>query len=58
MNTNNQKPVLEGFQNRIDLLGDRKQALASLTGQELLAVIQALADEIQAANTNHNLLLN
>ena len=51
MNTKNQKTVLEGFKNRIDLLGDRKKALASLTGQELLAVIQALADEIQAANS-------
>ena len=58
MNTNNQKPVLEGFKNRIDLLGDRKKALASLTGQELLAVIQALADEITEANTNHNPQLN
>ena len=50
MNTKNQKTVLEGFKNRIDLLGDRKAALASLTGPELLAVIQALANEIQAAN--------
>ena len=50
MNTKNQKTVLEGFKNRIDLLGSRKAALQSLTGQELLAVIQALADEIQGAN--------
>ena len=57
MNTKNQKQVLEGFKNRIDLLGDRKQALASLTGQELLAVIQALADEIQAANALNSQLL-
>jgi len=49
MNTKNQKPVLEGFKNRIDLLGSRKAALQSLTGQELLAVIQALANEIQGA---------
>ena len=58
MNTQNQKPVLEGFQNRIDLLGSRKAALQSLTGQELLAVIQALANEITEANTNHNPQLN
>ena len=58
MNTKNQKPVLEGFKNRIDLLGSRKKALQSLTGQELLAVIQALADEITEANTNHNPQLN
>ena len=51
MNTNNQNTVLEGFKNRIDQLGSRKAALQSLTGQELLAVIQALANEIQAANT-------
>jgi len=50
MNTKNQKTVLAGFKNRIDLLGDRKKALQSLTGQELLAVIQALANEIQGAN--------
>ena len=50
MNTNNQKTVLEGFKNRIDLLGSRKAALQSLTGQELLAVIQALANEIQTSN--------
>ena len=50
MNTNNQKTVLEGFKNRIDLLGSRKAALQSLTGQELLEVIQALANEIQTAN--------
>ena len=50
MNTKNQKTVLEGFKNRIDLLGSRKAAIQSLTGQELLAVIQALADEIQGAN--------
>ena len=50
MNTKNQKQLLEGFKNRIDLLGSRKAALQSLTGQELLAVIQALANEIQAAN--------
>ena len=50
MNTKNQKTVLEGFKNRIDLLGSRKAALQTLTGQELLAVIQALADEIQTAN--------
>ena len=54
MNTNNQNSVLEGFKNRIDQLGSRKAALQSLTGQELLAVIQALADEITEANTNHN----
>ena len=58
MNTKNQKTVLEGFKNRIDLLGDRKKALASLTGQELLAVIQALASEITEANTTHNHQLN
>ena len=58
MNTKNQKPVLEGFKNRIDLLGSRKAALQSLTGQELLAVIQALANEITEANTNHNPQLN
>ena len=51
MNTKNQKTVLEGFKNRIDLLGSRKAALHSLSGQELLAVIQALANEIQAANS-------
>ena len=50
MNTKNQKTVLQGFKNRIDLLGDRKKALQSLTGQELLAVIQALANEIQASS--------
>ena len=50
MNTKNQKTVLEGFKNRIDLLGDRKKALQSLTGPELLEVIQALANEIQGAN--------
>ena len=50
MNTKNQKTVLAGFKNRIDLLGDRKKALQSLTGQELLAVIQALANEIQTSN--------
>jgi hypothetical protein len=58
MNTKNQKTVLEGFKNRIDLLGSRKAALQSLTGQELLAVIQALANEITEANTNHNPQLN
>ena len=58
MNTKNQKPVLHGFKNRIDLLGSRKAALQSLTGQELLAVIQALANEITEANTNHNPQLN
>ena len=58
MNTKNQKTVLEGFKNRIDLLGSRKAALQSLTGQELLAVIQALAEEITQANTNHNPQLN
>ena len=50
MNTKNQKTVLAGFKNRIDLLGDRKKALQSLTGPELLAVIQALANEITEAN--------
>ena len=50
MNTNNQNSVLEGFKNRIDLLGSRKAALQSLTGQELLEVIQALANEITEAN--------
>ena len=58
MNTKNQKTVLEGFKNRIDLLGSRKAALQSLTGQELLEVIQALADKITEANTNHNPQLN
>ena len=58
MNTKNQKTVLEGFKNRIDQLGSRKAALQSLTGQELLAVIQALANEITEANTNHNPQLN
>ena len=58
MNTNNQNSVLEGFKNRIDQLGSRKAALQSLTAQELLAVIQALANEITEANTNHNPQLN
>ena len=58
MNTNNQNTVLEGFKNRIDQLGSRKAALQSLTGSELLAVIQALANEITEANTNHNPQLN
>ena len=58
MNTNNQNTVLEGFKNRIDLLGDRKAALQSLTGQELAELIQALANEITQANTNHNPQLN
>ena len=58
MNTQNQKPVLQGFKNRIDQLGDRKKALQSLTGQELADLIQALADEITQANTNHNPQLN
>jgi len=58
MNTKNRKLVLEGFQNRNDKLGSRKEALQSLTGQELMDYIQALADEITEANTNRNLLLN
>jgi hypothetical protein len=50
MNTKNQKIVLEGFKNRIDLLGSRTAALQSLTGEELANVIQALADALNALN--------
>jgi len=43
MNINNQKTVLEGFKNRIDQLGDRKAALARMSGEELMAHIHRLA---------------
>ena len=46
MNTKNQKEVLEGFQNRIDQLGSRTKALQSLTGQELMDLINALANTL------------
>ena len=49
MNINNQKTVLEGFKNRIDQLGDRKAALASMSGEELMAHIQNLAATLRTA---------
>ena len=49
MNINNQNNVLEGFKNRIDQLGDRKAALASMTGEELMAHIQNLAATLRTA---------
>jgi len=49
MNINNQKTVLEGFKNRIDQLGDRKAALASMSGVELMAHIHNLAATLRTA---------
>jgi len=42
MNTKNQKTVLHGFKNRIDLLGSRKAALQSVTGERNGEVAEAL----------------
>ena len=58
MNTKNQKEVLEGFQNRIDKLGSRKAALQTLSGQQLMDLINALAATLPAPKPTHNPELN
>ena len=56
MNTKNQKPVLEGFKNRIDQLGEdkasqaRQAALQAMTGPDLMAHIAKLAAALTPAN--------